>query len=78
MKKLFQADPTIEILNCRQIKLIGHYRFLEASEHHCALLYEGNIIKISAEQVHIDVLKEEECLIHLEQLHSIEMKRQVK
>lgn len=78
MKKLFQADPTIEIQNCRQLKLIGNYRFLEASERHCALIYEGYVIKISAEQVHIDVLKEEECLIRLDQINSIEMKKQVK
>ncbi|RUL57046.1 MULTISPECIES: hypothetical protein [Lysinibacillus] len=77
MKKLFQSDPLIELINCRQLRLIGTYKFLEASEKHCAFLYENFSILIKAEKVHIDVLKEEEFIIHVEDLQSLEMKRQV-
>ncbi|MCP1145331.1 hypothetical protein [Lysinibacillus endophyticus] len=77
MKKLFQSDPLIEISNCRQLRLIGTYKFLEASDRHCAFLYEDFSILIKAEEVHIDVLKEEEFIIHVEGLQSFEMKRQV-
>lgn len=77
MKKLFQTDPIIEIVNCRQLRLIGNYRFLEASDKHCSFIYENFSISIKANQVHIDVLKEEEFIIHVEELLSIDMKRQV-
>jgi hypothetical protein len=77
MKKLFQTDPLIEILNYRQLRIIGTYKFLEASEQHCIFLYEDFSLSIKAKRVHIDVLKEEEFIIHVEELLSIEMKRQV-
>ncbi|MBD8028323.1 hypothetical protein H9636_16900 [Ureibacillus sp. Re31] len=77
MKKLFQKDPLIEIVNSSQLRLIGTYRFIEASEQHCSFLYEDFSILIKANRVHIDVLKEEEFIIHVENLLSIEMKRQV-
>ncbi|MDI7740797.1 hypothetical protein QMK38_02180 [Lysinibacillus fusiformis] len=77
MKKLFQTDPLIEIVNSSQLRLIGTYKFLEASEQHCSLIYEDFSILIKANRVHIDVLKEEEFIIHVENLLSIEMKRQV-
>ncbi|HWL12823.1 MAG TPA: hypothetical protein VNQ57_07505 [Ureibacillus sp.] len=77
MKKLFQADPIIEIVNSSQLRLIGTYKFLEASERHCSFLYEDFSILIKANRVHIDVLKEVEFIIHVEELISIEMKRQV-
>lgn len=77
MKKLFQKDPLIEIVNSSQLRLIGTYRFIEASEQHCSFLYEDFSISIKANRVHIDVLKEEEFIIHVENLLSIEMKRQV-
>ena len=77
MKKLFQADPLIEIVNSSQLRLIGTYKFLEASERHCSFIYEDFSILIKANRVHIDVLKEVEFIIHVEELISIEMKRQV-
>jgi len=77
LKKLFQADPIIEIVNSSQLRLIGTYKFLEASERHCSFLYEDFSILIKANRVHIDVLKEVEFIIHVEELISIEMKRQV-
>ncbi|HWK24409.1 MAG TPA: hypothetical protein VNS08_15380 [Ureibacillus sp.] len=77
MKKLFQADPLIEIVNSSQLRLIGTYKFLEASERHCSFIYEDFLILIKANRVHIDVLKEVEFIIHVENLLSIEMKRQV-
>ncbi|MEK9198754.1 hypothetical protein ACH0B5_04890 [Ureibacillus sp. 179-F W5.1 NHS] len=77
MKKLFQKDPLIEIVNNSQLRLIGTYKFIEASEQHCSFLYEDFSILIKANRVHIDVLKEEEFIIHVENLLSIEMKRQV-
>ncbi len=77
MKKLFQTDPLIEMINCRQLRLIGTYKFLEASEQHCSFLYEDFSMLIKAKRVHIDVLKEEEFIIHVEELLSIEMQRQV-
>ena len=77
MKKLFQADPLIEIVNSSQLRLIGSYKFLEASEQHCSFIYEDFLILIKADRVHIDVLKEVEFIIHVENLLSIEMKRQV-
>jgi len=77
LKKLFQADPLIEIVNSSQLRLIGTYKFLEASERHCSFIYEDFLILIKANRVHIDVLKEVEFIIHVENLLSIEMKRQV-
>ncbi|MFC7684636.1 hypothetical protein [Ureibacillus sp. GCM10028918] len=77
MKKLFQTDPLIEIVNSRQLRLIGTYKFLEASEQHCSFIYEDFSILIKANRVHIDVLKEVELIIHVENLLSFEMKRQV-
>lgn len=77
MKKLFQTDPLIEIVNSSQLRLIGAYKFLEASERHCSFIYENFSILIKANRVHIDVMKEEEFIIHVETLLSIEMKRQV-
>lgn len=77
LKKLFQTDPIMEIINCRQFRMIGDYKFLEASEQQCSFIYEKFFILIKAKRVHIDVLKEEELIIHVEELTSIEMKRQV-
>ncbi|QCR32927.1 hypothetical protein [Lysinibacillus sp. SGAir0095] len=77
MKKLFQTDPLIEIVNSSQLRLIGTYKFLEASEQHCSFIYEDFSILIKANRVHIDVLKEIEFIIHVDNLLSIEMKRQV-
>lgn len=57
--------------------MIGSYKFLEASEHHCTLLYENFKVSIQAKSVFIDVLKEEELLIHVEDLTNVEMIRQV-
>jgi len=77
LKKLFQADPLIEIVNSSQLRLIGSYKFLEASEQHCSFIYEDFLILIKADRVHIDVLKEVEFIIHVENLLSLDMKRQV-
>jgi hypothetical protein len=77
LKKLFQIDPIIEMMNCRQLRMIGNYKFLEASEHHCKFYYEGFLVMIEADKVHINVLKEEEILVHVDQLKNFEMKRQV-
>ncbi|MED3661522.1 hypothetical protein [Ureibacillus terrenus] len=77
MKKLFQYDPFIEMLNCRQLRIIGDYKFLEASEHHCKFYYEGFLVTIEAGTVHINVLKDEEILVHVDELKYFEMKRQV-
>jgi hypothetical protein len=77
LKKLFQTDPLIEIINSSQLRIIGTYKFLEASEHHCSFIYEDFSMLIKANRVHIDVLKEEEFILHVENLLSIEMKRQV-
>ncbi|MBM7607040.1 hypothetical protein QUF56_15110 [Ureibacillus composti] len=77
MKKLFQYEPIIEINKCRQFKMIGNYTFLEASEQHCTLIYEKFLIVIKAKRVHIDVLKDEEIIIRVEELTDVEMKRQV-
>lgn len=76
LKKLFQTEPLMEISNCEQLKFIGKYKFLEASERHCAFIYEQFYIYVKAEKVHIDVLKVEELIIHVEELLSIEMKKQ--
>lgn len=77
LKKLFQADPIIEMLNCRQLRMIGNYKFIEASEKHCKFYYEGFLVLIEAKQVHINVLKEDELLVHVDHLMYFEMKRQV-
>ncbi|RHW38576.1 hypothetical protein D1B33_06785 [Lysinibacillus yapensis] len=77
MKKLFQTDPLIEIVNSSQLRLIGTYKFLEASEGHCSFIYENFSFLIKANRVHIDVMKEEEFILHVENLLLIEMKRQV-
>lgn len=77
LKKLFQAEPIIEMMDCRQFRMIGEYQFLEASEKKCKFIYEGFLIMIEAETVHINVLKEEECLIHVEKLIHFDMIRQV-
>lgn len=57
--------------------MIGSYKFLEASENHCTLLYENFKVLIQAKSIYIDVLKEEELLIHVEELTKVEMIRQV-
>ncbi|MFY3792266.1 hypothetical protein ACOQFO_11390 [Ureibacillus sp. MALMAid1270] len=76
MKKLFQTEPLIELFNCNEMRIIGQYKFLEASDQHCAFKYEQYHILIKAKKVHIDVLKVEELLLHVEDLLSIEMKKQ--
>nr|WP_106780004.1 hypothetical protein [Lysinibacillus timonensis] len=76
MKKLFQTEPLFELFNCNELKIIGKYKFLEASEHHCAFMYEHFRIHVKAKKVHIDVLKVEELIIRVEDLQSIEMKKQ--
>ncbi len=76
MKKLFQTEPLLELFNCNELKLIGQYKFLEASSEHCAFLYEQFYIQVKAKKVHIDVLKVEELILHVEDLESIEMKKQ--
>lgn len=75
LKKLFQTEPLIELFKCSEFRIIGQYKFLEASDQHCALLYEQFYIQIKAKKVHIDVLKVEELLLHVEDLESIEMKK---
>ena len=75
MKKLFQTDPFIEIVRASQLKIIGAYQFLEASEEHCRFIYENFSVYIKAKKVHIEVLKEEEFLLRVESLMVIEMKK---
>ncbi|HWL22988.1 MAG TPA: hypothetical protein VNR38_04440 [Ureibacillus sp.] len=76
MKKLFQTEPLMELFKCNELRLIGEYKFLEASDQHCAFLYEQFYIQVKAKKVHIDVLKVEELLLHVEDLESIVMKKQ--
>lgn len=78
MKKLFQTEPIIEMMNCSQIRMIGSYKFIEASPEHCRFYYEGFLVTIKAASVHINVLREEEILVHVDELKYFEMKRQVK
>lgn len=75
MKKLFQTDPFIEIVNTSQLRIVGSYQFLEASEEHCSFIYENFSVLIKAKRVHIDVLKQEELLLRVENLKLIEMKK---
>ncbi|KGR78538.1 hypothetical protein [Ureibacillus manganicus] len=76
MKKLFQTEPLLELFNCNELRIIGQYKFLEASSGHCLFLYEQFYIQVKAKKVHIDVLKVEELILHVEDLESIEMKKQ--
>lgn len=78
MKKLFQSEPMIEMMNTSQIRIIGNYKFIEASEAHCKFYYEDFLVKIEASSVHINVLREEEIIVHVDELKYFEMKRQVK
>jgi|SRR5690554_6265441 len=78
LKNLFQTDPIIEMMNCRQLRMIGNYKFLEASEKHCKFYYEDFLVTLYGKEVHINVLKDEEILVHVEDLENFEMKRQVK
>lgn len=78
MKKLFQTEPVIELLNCRLLRITGNYKFIEASERHCKFYYEDFLVTVKADRVHINVLKEEEILVHVDQLNDFELKRQVK
>lgn len=66
----------MELFKCNELRIIGQYKFLEASSQHCAFLYEQYHVQVKAKKVHIDVLKVEELLLHVEDLESIEMKKQ--
>lgn len=65
------------MMNCRQLRMIGHYNFVEASEKHCKFFYEDFLVTIEADEVHINVLKDEEILVHVEKLNHLVMERQV-
>lgn len=78
MRKLFQLEPLIEINNCQHLKIIGNYEFLEASTNHCKFKYEQFFITIKGNKIHIDLLKEKELIIRVEQLNNIEMTKQEK
>lgn len=73
---MFQTEPLIELFNCNELRLIGQYKFLEASDQHCAFQYEQFYIRVKAKKVHIDVLKVEELILHVEELESIDMRKQ--
>lgn len=78
MKKLFHLSPLIEIDNCEHFKIIGKYEFLEASAEHCKFLYENFLITIKGKTIHIELLKDEIVIIRVEQLNTLEMKKQEK
>lgn len=78
MRKLFQLKPLIEIEDCKFFKIIGKYEFLEVSSNHCKFVYEDFLITMKGETIHIDLLKDEQLIIRVDQLNHIEMTKQEK